>query len=59
VVAVGKNQNSSGIYADVRKFKKEIEGFPEILHEWCRSYAQAHKYLEIYLHQKRGTNLWK
>jgi hypothetical protein len=23
-VAVGKNQNSFGIYADVRKFKKEI-----------------------------------
>jgi hypothetical protein len=27
-VAVGKNENSFGIYADSRKFKEQIEGFP-------------------------------
>jgi hypothetical protein len=26
-VAVGKNENSFGIYADLRKFKEQIEGF--------------------------------
>jgi hypothetical protein len=50
-VAVGRNEKSFGIYADVRMFKEEIEGFPESLYESCKSYAQAHKYLEEYLHQ--------
>jgi hypothetical protein len=53
-VAVGKNENSFGIYADLRKFKEEIEGFPASLYESCNSYAQAHKYLEEYLHQQKG-----
>jgi viroplasmin and RNaseH domain-containing protein len=39
----------------VRKFKEEIEGFPASLYESCNSYAQAHKYLEEYLHQEKGN----
>jgi hypothetical protein len=37
-VAVGKNENSSGIYADLRKFKEQIEGFPACLYQSCESY---------------------
>jgi viroplasmin and RNaseH domain-containing protein len=44
-----------GINADLRKFKEEVEGFPENLYESCNSYAQAHKYLEEYLHQEKGN----
>jgi hypothetical protein len=54
-VAVVRNENSVGIYADVRKFNEEIEGFPASLYESCKSYAQAHKYLEEYLHQEKGN----
>jgi hypothetical protein len=54
-VAVGKNENSLGIYADLRKFKHQIEGFPESLYESCDSYDQAHKYLEHYLHEDNGN----
>jgi hypothetical protein len=54
-VAVGKNENSFGIYADLRKFKEEIEGFPASLYELCNSCAQAKKYLEEYLHQEKGN----
>jgi DNA repair exonuclease SbcCD ATPase subunit len=50
-----KHENSFGIYADVRKFKEEIEGFPASLYESCKSCAQAHKYLEEYLHQEKGN----
>jgi hypothetical protein len=50
-----KNENSFGIYAYVRKFKEEIEGFPAIFYELCNSYARAHKYLEEYLHQEKGN----
>jgi hypothetical protein len=56
-VAVGKNQNSFGIYADVKKVKKEIEVFQASFYESCNSYAQAHKYLEEYLHQQKGDQL--
>jgi hypothetical protein len=45
-VAVGRNENIFGIYADVRKFKEEIEGLLTSLYESCESYAHAHKYLE-------------
>jgi hypothetical protein len=54
-VAVGNNDNSFGIYADVRKFKKEIEAFLASLYESCNSYAQAHKYFEEYFHQEKGN----
>jgi hypothetical protein len=56
-VAVEKKQHIFGIYADVRKFKKEIEGVPTSLYESCNSYAQARKYLEDYLHQQKGDHL--
>jgi hypothetical protein len=36
-VAVGKNENSFGIYADVRKCKEEIEVFPASLYPICSS----------------------
>jgi hypothetical protein len=41
-VAAGKNENSFGIYADLRKFKQKIEGCPASLYESCDSYDQAH-----------------
>jgi viroplasmin and RNaseH domain-containing protein len=44
-----------GIYADLRKFKHQIEGFPESLYESCDSYDQDHKYLEQYLHEENGN----
>jgi hypothetical protein len=50
-VAVGKNENNFGIYADLRKFKEQIEGFPACLHRSCESYSQAHQYLEQYLQE--------
>jgi hypothetical protein len=52
-VAVGKNENSHGIYADLRKFKEQIEGFPASLYESCDSYGQAQKYLEAYRHKEK------
>jgi viroplasmin and RNaseH domain-containing protein len=55
VAAVGKNENSFGIYADLRKFKDEIEGFPESFYESFDSYDQADKYLEEYLHEEKGN----
>jgi hypothetical protein len=54
-VAVGKNENSFGIYADLRKFKQQIKGFPASLYESCDSYDQAHKYFEQYLHKENGN----
>jgi viroplasmin and RNaseH domain-containing protein len=53
VVAVGKNENSFSIYADLRTFIHQIEGYPESLYESCDSYDQAHKYLEAYLHKEK------
>jgi uncharacterized protein HemY len=41
----------------VKKFKNEIEGVLARLYESCNSYAQAHKYLEDYLHQQKGDHL--
>jgi viroplasmin and RNaseH domain-containing protein len=55
VVAVGKNENSFGIYADLIKIKQQIEGFPASLYESYDSYDQAHKYLEQYLHEDNGN----
>jgi hypothetical protein len=55
VVAVGKNENSFGIYADLRKFKEKIEGFPACLYQSCDSYIQAHQYLEQYLQENIGN----
>jgi hypothetical protein len=54
-VAVGKNENSFGIYADLRKFKEQIEGFPECLYQSRDSYIQAHQYLEQYLQENIGN----
>jgi hypothetical protein len=54
-VAVGKNENSFGIYADLRKFKEKIEGFPTCLYQSCDSYTQAHQYLEQYLQENIGN----
>jgi hypothetical protein len=39
--------------------QKEIKGILESLFESCNSYAQAHKYLEGYLHQQKGDQLMK
>jgi viroplasmin and RNaseH domain-containing protein len=52
---VGKNENSFGIYADLRKFKEKIEGFPTWLYQSCESYTQAHQYLEQYLQENIGN----
>jgi hypothetical protein len=52
--AVGKNENSFGIYADLRKFKEKIEGFPACLYQSCNSYIEAHQYLEQYLQENNG-----
>jgi hypothetical protein len=38
-VAVGRNENSFGIYADLRKCKEQIEGFPTCLYQSCESYT--------------------
>jgi hypothetical protein len=40
---------ASGIYADLTKFKHEIEGFLTCLHQSCESYTEARQYLEKYL----------
>jgi viroplasmin and RNaseH domain-containing protein len=56
-VAVGKNHNIVGIYADVKKFKKEIEGVAGSIYESCGSYDQAHKKMEDYLHQQKEDQL--
>jgi hypothetical protein len=50
-VAVGKNENSFGIYADLRKFKEQIEGFPVCLCQSCESYTETRQYLEQYLQE--------
>jgi hypothetical protein len=55
-VAVGKNENSFGIYSDLRKFKEQIEGFPTCLYQSCESYIEARQYLEQYLLGKIGNN---
>jgi hypothetical protein len=54
-VAVGKNENSFGIFADLRKFKEQIEGFPACLYQSCDSYIKAHQYLEQYLQENIGN----
>jgi hypothetical protein len=48
-VAVGRNEHSFGIYADLTKFKQEIEGYPTSLYQSFESYTEAHQYLEKYL----------
>jgi hypothetical protein len=48
-VAVGRNEHSFGIYADLTRFKQEIEGYPTSLYQSCESYTEAHQYLESYL----------
>jgi viroplasmin and RNaseH domain-containing protein len=48
-VAVGRNEHSFGIYADLTRFKQEIEGYPTSLYQSCESYTEAHQYLEKYL----------
>jgi hypothetical protein len=50
-VAVGKNENSFGIYADLRKFKEQIEGIPACLYQSCESYTKSRQYLEQYLQE--------
>jgi viroplasmin and RNaseH domain-containing protein len=45
---VGRNENSFGIYADLRKFKEQIEGFPTCVYQSCDSYTEARQYLEQY-----------
>jgi hypothetical protein len=54
-VAVGKNENSFGIYADSRKFKEQIEGFPACLYQSCESYTETRQYLEQYLLENIGN----
>jgi hypothetical protein len=54
-VAVGKNENSFGIYVDLRKFKEQIEGFPACLYQSCESYTEARQYLEQYLLENIGN----
>jgi hypothetical protein len=48
-VAVGRNEHSFGIYADLTKFKQEIEGFPTSFYQSCESYTEAHQYVEKHL----------
>jgi hypothetical protein len=48
-VAVGRNEHSYGVYADLKRFKLEIEGHPTSLYQTCDSYIEAHHYLESYL----------
>jgi hypothetical protein len=56
-VAVGSNEYSFSIYADLTRFKQEIEGYPTSLYQSCESYTEAHQYLEKYLdniaHEKK------
>jgi viroplasmin and RNaseH domain-containing protein len=52
---VGKNENTVGIYADLRKFKEQIEGFPACLYQSCESYTEAREYLEKYLLENIGN----
>jgi hypothetical protein len=54
-VAVGKNENGFGIYADLIKFKYQIEGFPTCLYQSCESYTEARQYLEQYLQENFGN----
>jgi hypothetical protein len=54
-VAVGKNENIFGIYADSRKFKEQIEGFPACLYQSCESYTEARQYWEQYLLENIGN----
>jgi hypothetical protein len=54
-VAVGRNENSFGIYADLRKFKEQIEGFPTCVYQSCESYTEAHQYLEQYRLENIGN----
>jgi viroplasmin and RNaseH domain-containing protein len=51
---MGKNENSFGIYADLRKFKEQIEGFSACLYQSCESYTEARQYLEQYLQENIG-----
>jgi hypothetical protein len=44
-VAVGRNEHSFGVYADLTRFKLEIEGHPTSLYQTCDSYIEAHHYL--------------
>jgi viroplasmin and RNaseH domain-containing protein len=44
-----------GIYADLRKFKDQIAGFPACVYQSCDSYIQAHQYLEQYLQENNGN----
>jgi hypothetical protein len=46
---VGRNEHSFGIYAELKRFKQEIEGYPTSLYQSCESYTEAHQYLESYL----------
>jgi hypothetical protein len=48
-VAVGRNEHSFGVYADLTRFKLEIEGHPTSLYQTCDSYIEDHHYLESYL----------
>jgi hypothetical protein len=48
-VAVGRNEHSFGVYADLTRFKLEIEGYPTSLYQTFDSYIEAHHYLESYL----------
>jgi hypothetical protein len=48
-VAAGRNAHSFGIYAGLKTFKQEIEGYPTSLYQSCESYTEAHQYLESYL----------
>jgi hypothetical protein len=58
-VSFGKNHNSFGIYADVKRFEKEIEGVSGCIYESCDSYDQAQKYVEDYLHQQKEDKLFE
>jgi hypothetical protein len=58
-VALGRNENSFGIYADLRKFKEQIEGFPTCLYQSCESYTEARQYLEQYRLENIGNEKWK
>jgi hypothetical protein len=60
-VAVGRNEHSFGIYADLTRFKLEIEGYPNSLYQSCDSYTEAHQYLESYLNNVAHgkVEIWK
>jgi viroplasmin and RNaseH domain-containing protein len=48
-VSVGRNEHSFGIYAELTRFKEEIEGYPTSSYQSCESYTEAHQYLKKYL----------